>query len=296
MHRSEGPFVLSNQDMTAAFSATGAELTSLKDADGEEYIWSGDARYWGYHAPLLFPIVGCLQEDTLMHAGHGYHLARHGFARVSEFTVADRGDDHITFQLEASETTLKVYPFSFRLSVHYELSGSCLNASYQVTNTDHQTIYFSIGAHPAFRVPRSGQEEFSDYYLEFAQPENLVQMQVLSSGLLSRECLPYGHGIQRIDLAKGLFTNDALIFNQLRQNSISLKSQKNTREVVFDFPGFPVFAIWSKVDESPFVCLEPWFGHADFEDFSGEFSAKPGNLRLDADETFQCGYSICLKG
>jgi galactose mutarotase-like enzyme len=294
MNRTESLFTISNQSVTAAFSATGAELTSLKDSDGEEFIWYGDALYWGYHAPLLFPIVGRLKDDTLKLAGQSYHLAKHGFARVSEFSVIEYGPDRITFHLESSEATLKIYPFRFDLEVRYELSGACLNVNYQVTNLDHQTISFSIGAHPAFRVPRSGQEQFSDYYLEFAQPEDLIQMQVLASGLFSREFVPFGLGIQRIDLTKGLFVNDALVFTQLKQNSISLKSRKNAKSVNFDFPGFPVFAIWSKADESPFVCLEPWFGHADFEDFSSNFSEKPGNIRLDVDETFQCGYSIRL--
>ena len=26
--------------------------------DETEYLWNGDERYWKYHAPVLFPIVG----------------------------------------------------------------------------------------------------------------------------------------------------------------------------------------------------------------------------------------------
>ena len=39
---------------TAVVDSTGAQLISLKDASGREYIWQRDPDYWKKCSPLLF--------------------------------------------------------------------------------------------------------------------------------------------------------------------------------------------------------------------------------------------------
>ena len=57
-------------------AAHGAELTSFVNlATGLEYVWPADPAQWARHAPLLFPIVGKLPEDTYLHNGQTYKLA-----------------------------------------------------------------------------------------------------------------------------------------------------------------------------------------------------------------------------
>ena len=55
---------IKNDQLTVEISSLGAELQSIKDANGNEYLWDGDPEYWGRHSPLLFPIVGGLWKDT----------------------------------------------------------------------------------------------------------------------------------------------------------------------------------------------------------------------------------------
>ena len=55
---------IKNDQLTLEISSLGAELQSIKDANGNEYLWDGDAKYWGKRSPLLFPIVGGLWKDT----------------------------------------------------------------------------------------------------------------------------------------------------------------------------------------------------------------------------------------
>ena len=62
----------------------GAELASIK-ANGREYLWQGDPRYWGRRAPVLFPIIGKLANNTLRIDGKAYTMSQHGFARDTEF-------------------------------------------------------------------------------------------------------------------------------------------------------------------------------------------------------------------
>ncbi len=45
-------------ELRATISTRGAELVSLRDADGVDYLWNGDPAWWPNHAPILFPIVG----------------------------------------------------------------------------------------------------------------------------------------------------------------------------------------------------------------------------------------------
>jgi galactose mutarotase-like enzyme len=54
--------------LTATVSAAGAELQSLKNADGHELPWLAGPQ-WPRYAPLPFPIVGRLKNDELRHQG-----------------------------------------------------------------------------------------------------------------------------------------------------------------------------------------------------------------------------------
>jgi galactose mutarotase-like enzyme len=74
---------ISSGALTARINPLGAELTSLTDGAGAEYMTDADPAFWTGHAPVLFPIVGGLVDDTYRVDGQSYHLPRHGFARRS---------------------------------------------------------------------------------------------------------------------------------------------------------------------------------------------------------------------
>ena len=48
---------IKNDQLTLEISSLGAELQSIKDANGNEYLWDGDEKYWNRHSPILFPPV-----------------------------------------------------------------------------------------------------------------------------------------------------------------------------------------------------------------------------------------------
>ena len=58
------------------------------------------------------------------------------------------------------------------------------------------------------------------------------------------------------------------------------------------FAGFPFFGIWSRKDEAPIICLEPWYGVADSKDSNGVFEEKVGINKLEPKEEFECSYVI----
>ena len=81
---------LKNDRIAIGVNTHGAELVSLKSNETDrEYMWCGDAAYWGRVSPVLFPFVGKLENQTYRHDGVTYEgIPQHGFARDSEFVVA----------------------------------------------------------------------------------------------------------------------------------------------------------------------------------------------------------------
>lgn len=119
--------ILENNKLKVEISEHGAELVSAWNKEAElEYIWYADPKYWGRHAPNLFPIVGRLQGDQYELAGQTYYMNQHGFARNMDFMVINQQDDAVRLRLEDSESTRRVYPFAFTFDVIFTLIDSSL--------------------------------------------------------------------------------------------------------------------------------------------------------------------------
>jgi galactose mutarotase-like enzyme len=287
---------LSNNLLKIQISTHGAELNSILGLnDNLEYLWNADENYWKRHAPILFPIVGKLNNNTYRVNQKNYTLSQHGFARDSEFKIYSKENNSITYILSSSINSLKVYPYEFDLYVSYTLIKNKIEIKYSVKNKDSKKIYFSLGAHPGFNCPLLTDESINDYYFEFEKIETAYQ-QILDSklGLFTGNSIPFFKNNNILDISNDLFKNDALVFKNLDSKYIALKSRKSTKSIVLDFDGFPCVGLWSKPEGAPFVCIEPWFGHADYVDFEDDFSKKAGILELPIGETFDCNYSITI--
>ena len=103
-------FCLNNEKLCVRVSSLGAELRSVRGADGTEYLWQGDERFWRGRATNIFPYVGRLTEDSYLWRGARYKMGRHGFARGSEFTAEAATDTRLVLSLRAGEATRESYP------------------------------------------------------------------------------------------------------------------------------------------------------------------------------------------
>src|SRR6204780_5942092 len=103
---------LSNGTLSATVKSDGAELCSLRDASGEEVLWQA-LPVWPRHAPVLFPIVGRLKDDTLRHNGRDYRLTQHGFARDHSFAWLNRTPTACRLGLHDDPKTRPISPFAF---------------------------------------------------------------------------------------------------------------------------------------------------------------------------------------
>ena len=282
---------LENEHIKASFAKKGAELQSvLNKKNNTDYLWNGNPAHWGKFSPVLFPIVGALKDNTFYYENKEYKLSRHGFARDHEFQADQSGMDEVTFTLSHNEGTLKIYPFKFILQLRYKLSESVLSCTYQVSNPDHQPLLFSIGAHPAFKVPFESGLEYTDYFLEFNK-DNFLSYHKIDHDLIANETVDVELKDNKLPLRHELFYEDALVFKSLKSDCISIRSHKSPNGLHFRFKDFPFFGIWAAKD-ADFLCLEPWCGIADGLDHTQKLEEKEGIMRLASGETWNRTWEI----
>ena len=281
---------IENDFLKISVKNSGAELIGIKNKKNNyEYLWQGDPKFWARRAPILFPIVGKLKDNTYKAEGKSFQLLQHGFARDMHFELIEKENSFLIYSLKHSAETLKNYPYKFELFIKYDLSKNTLKVTYEVRNMDSKKMLFSIGGHPAFNCPIVHNEKFNDCFLEFETKEN-AERYVLKDGLLTTATEPVLKDEKILPLNHELFAKDALVFKGLKSEYVALKSRRSKAKLTFNFKGFPYLGIWSK--PGPFVCIEPWYGHADYENAGGELKDKEGILSLEKGKIFSCDYKI----
>ncbi len=282
-----------NEFLKVTIRPQGAEMTSIYNKQTQtEHLWQADPAVWPWHAPNLFPIVGGLVNNELQVKGNTYHMNRHGFTRESVFSLIDSSEKYAKFSLPFSESTLAVYPYKFEFQVLYDLTDHNLRVTYKVINQDEETVYFSVGGHPAFRVPFFANENYEDYYLEFETSEPLLT-HLLSDGLLSGETEFVPMDGRKLWLTKTLFDRDALIFKDITSKNVTIRSNNHQQYLSLSFQDFKDLGIWAKPG-APFVCIEPWLGHSDFAGKITEFKNKEGIKQVKHGHVFEAGFVISL--
>ncbi len=282
---------LQTDKLKVSIAEIGAEVQSLCLIENKiNYLWSGNANYWGKFSPVLFPIVGGLRENTYYYKGKSYNMPRHGFARDKMFACTQISDSEVFFTLVQDEQTLAIYPFAFQLTIKYKLHQNFLTCKYEVYNPANTDLYFSIGAHPAFAVPLNLNEEYNNYYLCFNKPEKLFRYKI-KDGLLSDEAIPVSLINNRLQLSNSLFYDDAIVLKNLNSNKITLENNRNSNGLHFHFEKFSFFGIWAAKDAS-FVCLEPSCGITDAITHNQQFIEKEGINKLSLNEVFSRSWSV----
>ena len=274
---------------------TGAELYSiLSKKTGTQYLWQGDPAWWDRRAPILFPILCSLKDNAYTYNGKTYDMTKHGFVRDAAFGTGGAAGNKITFEYGDNEETRRIYPFAFLLQAIFEVDGNRLGVTYRVENRNDNTMYFSIGAHEAYRCPWNAGEALEDYYLEFDREGTYTGTLCNSAGLLSDETHTVIENGRIIPLSKQLFTDhETLIFKNVPSSRIFLKSKKSTTVVEVDYEDAPHLGIW-QVPGAPYVCIEPWYGLPDEAVHDGRIENKLGIVALQAGEAFAWKHTIAI--
>jgi galactose mutarotase-like enzyme len=284
---------LENTNLKVSISSLGAELQNVYSKDASvEYLWNGGV-VWPKRSPILFPIIGGLKDTVYYHNDSQFSLSRHGFAREKDFTVEEVSATEIKFTLQSDEQSKSIFPFDFIFTITYIIDDNKLSCVYHIQNTSNETMYFSVGAHPAFNIPLTADTNYNDWFLELEHKENADLCQLDKEGLIKLESAPFFDDTNILHLTKELFYNDALVFKDLKSTTITIKSNKSANGLKMNFGGFPYYGIWSAKD-ADFVCLEPWCGVADFENTNQQLAGKIGINNLASNEIFMREWTIEL--
>jgi galactose mutarotase-like enzyme len=275
--------------IAATIKADGAELCSLKNADGLELLWQAGPA-WPRHSPVLFPIVGRVKNDEYRHRGKTYPMKQHGFARDFRFDWVEQGAASCRLALVDSDATRTIYPFAFRLEVSYAVDNADLKIGFDIINAGDEILPASVGAHPGFNWPLSSGLAKEAYSLTFSDEEP-APIRRLEAGLLRARPEPSPIHGSTLALAEHLFVDDAIIMDRVASTSVRYAADRGP-SIEVSWEEFRELGVWSKPSGAPFVCIEPWHGYVSPAEFDGEFADKPGLMLIAPGEKRTLSYCV----
>ena len=287
--------ILKNEQLQIVVSEHGAELQSILDAEGKEYLWQGDPKYWGRRSPILFPIVCGLWDDCYRLDGYEYKMSRHGFARDMDFKLINKTDTKVTFALEDSPETHRCYPYHFMLSITYRLDGNKIHVIWHVHNTDNNEIHFQIGGHPAFMIPGMKEGDEVKGTVRFDNKGKLERLIGNMKGCIIPGRFDVGSKDGIWHFTEDSFKEDCVIIDKSQVKQVALLDEDGQPSVTVDMKT-PCVGIWAPYGKhAPFVCIEPWYGIHDKVEYSGDFRQKYLRKHLQPGASFLSEYTITIK-
>lgn len=284
---------IESEKLVAAINPLGAELSSLRDAQGRELMTDADPAFWTGRAPILFPIVGRAHDDVIRVGGQAYPMPKHGFARTATFDVVAHEPHRLVMRLADTAETRSHYPYAFVLDMEFALEGATLAMTAHLTNPAATPLLASFGYHPAFAWPLPYGTPRADHRITFANDEPGELREISPDGLIAPEMRATPVEGRIIRLADALFENDALVWSPVANQALTYGASSGPHLAV-TFPDATNLGIWTKPGGA-YVCIEPWNGIADPAGFNGEFADKPGVETLAPGETRQYRMNVSLK-
>ncbi|BDR55581.1 aldose 1-epimerase family protein [Xylocopilactobacillus apis] len=293
---------IENKNFRVKISELGAEVQSVqnKSADNYEYIWTDkNKEYWQRHFPILFPAIGRSNDNKYKLKDQVYPMMQHGFARDNTWDVLDKQDSEVTLVLNENESSLKIYPFKFTLSVTYKLNDYGLLVQSNVTNNDEKEMPFALGFHPAFNVVERDDGSFDDYEMT-VDPLN-GNLRKFGTGPV-----PFRNGkIEDLKGVKGnlipltheLLDDGLVLIDNTEIKKAEMKSSNHPRSVTVDLGNFPYMNLWSpEHQKAPFICIEPFAGLPDIASNDPiDWYQKDGNTILKSNESKELYFQIDFK-
>lgn len=287
--------VLENEILKVTVNHFGAELASvIKKDTGVEYLWNADEAFWKRSAPVLFPFVGSLKNKEFMYDGKAYPMGQHGFARDTEFSFVSNTGEEAWFSLSSDDSTYEKYPFAFTLEIGYILDGPTLKVVWKVVNEDEKQMHFSIGGHPAFMCPLNGEGKQTDYFITFDTEKDLTYSKLSENGLVYKKDNVLATNGGKTQVTEHLFDEDALVVEGSQAHEVSLCKPDGTPYLTVSFDA-PLFGLWSPAKKNaPFICIEPWYGRCDSEEFAGTLEEREYGHTLEVGEQFEVSFDITV--
>lgn len=282
-----------NECLTVDIEDLGAQLASVRSHQGTEYLWQGDADIWARRAPILFPVLGRLKDNTYLLDGVPHKIGQHGFARDCIFELVEQTDTQAVFRLTDNAETRRLYPFSFSLTITYTLEGNRLTKCHRVKNRSEQVMYYELGVHDGFRAPLEEHETMSQYAIRLPGLDAITPYGMDEKAMVTPkgETIPLENG--RLSLTPSTYHLDTVILDQPPQAKAVLVDGQDHPRVTVDFAQFPYLGIWTqdKPFDTNYVCIEPWSTLPDATFVGRELSEKAGIRSLQPGQAEELSYT-----
>ncbi len=234
--------------LCATVGTLGAELLSLRGADGAQQMWSGDPSVWGRRGPVIFPMLGGWPKGYYLHNGKPYAMEKNGFARLSEFTLIRQEPDQVELELRDSANTWKQYPFAFRLRICYHVTGEKLIITQALTNLSPEPMPGALGLHPGFAWEREGEKS----HIHFSCPQTL---RAFHPDGIWYDCLK---AQDEILLSPELFSRGAISMENPTSSWVELRRPCGDYDLRIYHSDYAYLTLWSMDNpRANFVCIEP---------------------------------------
>lgn len=274
-----------------ALASIGAEILAWR-IDGRDLIWHGDPAFWPRRAPILFPFCGWLRKGAFRVGGRSYASGVHGFGNTAPFRLEQVSPASGRMVLADTAETLAVFPFRFRLAIDVTVTDAGFACAISVENPGEAVLPFALGYHPGFRWPFDGGSR-DGYRLVFAEEERPEAVRIAQGGLFTGERLPIPLEGRVLDLSRAFDGRDSLVLRGVKSGRVAFVAPSG-RQIVMTATGFGNRVFWTRPG-AEFLCMEPWSGEGDPEDFSGTIDEKPGMILLPPgarrDFTFRCEFA-----
>lgn len=236
-------------------------------------------------------------DGAYEHNGVRRPIPIHGFAQAAEWIVeAESADDAGTRALlsfEDNEQTREWYPFGFRATVEYVLSGGNLEMRYVINADESNTeqMFFSIGNHIAFVAPLIAGSDPAK--MQLVTPSS-IELLKTDYGTPTGETRPRSHA-DGVELGEfpPLVPISLAGYPQGEDPWIEYKDPAGLTirmsHHASDVPPDPVvlFNLWGDV-RAGFYSPEPWVG------LQNSFVLREGLIYLDAGERFDWTITISI--
>lgn len=282
-------FTLQNEKVRIKVASFGAQIQSLYNKNLEmEYLWQAAEEVPCPYSMLLFPVCGRTADNRIIARGKQYPLGMHAFAKDMEFTCLENSNTELTLELRANEKTLSMYPYLFRLLVHFTLEDDIIRERFEVINEGNDEMYFSLGLHPGFFMPLVLNESAEDYELRFDSKQNIYKfITVPETRLYTHETEPFLQDEDTFQYNSKFFNDGPKMLGGADAKSVTYISKKSGRFVKMGMEGFPFMCLWGAPERLSVAVIEPWCGTTDFSDTDHVWETRFGNERLEPGQVFK---------
>ena len=210
--------------------------------------------------PVLFPICGDLPGNILTLAKGNFKINQHGFVRDLPWKIALLNDQvGFSLSINSSQSTIKHYPYDFKIEMHVLPSSSSLCIHSFIYNNGVEVMPFSLGLHPYFKVNNLQKLSIK------GMPSRCFNHTNKKYELTNKQLASMDSGVDFL-----VENNDFIDINDLSNNSkITLKAK----------PPMDLAVVWTDPPRK-MVCLEPWTSPRNSLN-TGErnLCVKPGNVQ-----------------